>query len=550
MSKLKLLLGAFILCSFSLIAQDDFDGDVKWGEPLILKKKELGPYPIGVADDSFYSTKRLKKKTFLQTFGLKSLSLEKEVEMDFDYKGFDLTQISSFVFAEKVIFITSYVDKKAKKKHFLLHELENESALGKPIELAVTAWSSKKIAFTKKALAKMKEGGAYSFRFLLSEDYESMMVSYQNSDGDTETILFDKDLEEVGRTTMELPVEKFQVTSSRLTNSGRYYMVGYELKEGESKGLIKRQIEIAGDYHIYIHDAVSGDMEDIDLNIGKDIISIAVKVMDDESTVAYGMYSNEDAKGVSGAFFQKMSPKYEVEFTTLEEFEQDFITQHWTDRQKKKAEKKKKKKNPKKKSEPSLYSYIMHDLAVKDNGDLTLLAEQYYMYVTSHTYTDANGNSRTTYTYHYIYNDIIAVNCTNTGEVTWKQKVKKRQHSINDGGRLSSFYTMTQDNNIYLMYNDKEANMDDAEEATSMKDKRKQKKNTIAALIAISEDGDSKKSILFNFEGELGRTIVPKRCRRMGDKEVLLFAEMDGPKSGIVAALSKKRKMLGWLTLE
>ena len=98
----KLLLGVFILCSFTSLSQDEFEGEVRWGTPLILKKKESGPYPIGVTGDSFYSTKNAKKKTYLQTFGLNSLSLENEVEMIFEYKGFDLTQISSFVFAEKV----------------------------------------------------------------------------------------------------------------------------------------------------------------------------------------------------------------------------------------------------------------------------------------------------------------------------------------------------------------------------------------------------------------------------------------------------------------
>jgi len=550
MFKLIVLLGAFLIGSSALMAQDDFDGDIRWGVPIKMKKKEYGPNPIGVADNSFYATKTKKNHTYVQTFGLKSLALEKETELELTYKGFRLNRINSFVFAEQVIFITSYIDKKAKKQHYLLHKLNSSDQLAKPIELAVTGWAPRKLVATKKAVAKAKAAGAYSFSYIVSDDYESMMVGFMNSDQENEFILLDKDLEEVGRTIMELPYEEFMVTSGRLTNSGRYYMIGYENKTEETDGLIKRQIEIAGDYHIFVHDAVNGELEDIDLDITKDIVSVSLKVMPDESTVAFGMYSNEDARGISGAFFQKISKEREVEFTTLEEFEEDFITQHWTERQKKKAEKKKKKKNPKKKAEPSLYSYIMHDLAIKENGDMTLIAEQYYMYVTSHTYTDANGNSRTTYTYHYIYNDIIAVNCTPSGEVTWKQKVKKRQHSTNDGGYYSSFYTLVQGSNIFLMYNDKEANMEDAEEAVTSKQKRTQKRNTVAALITITEDGDSKRETLFDFDEEQSRTLVPKRCEKMSDNEVLLFAEMTGKaKAIVIGGKSRRTKILGWLTL-
>jgi hypothetical protein len=160
------------------------------------------------------------------------------------------------------------------------------------------------------------------------------------------------------------------------------------------------------------------------------------------------------------------------------------------------------------------------------------------MYVTSHTYTDANGNSHTTYTYHYIYNDIIAVNCTQNGEVTWKEKVMKRQHSTNDGGYFSSFFTMVQGNNVFLMYNDKEGNMDDAEEATTVKQKRELKKDNVAALISFSDEGETTRKTLFDFEGDLSRNLVPKRCMLMEKNEIFLFAEM-----------GKRMKVLGLLTM-
>jgi hypothetical protein len=532
-----ILLFTFCLVGSLSFGQANFDGEIRWGEEIKMKRKEIGPMPIGVADGSLYSTKRVKKDTYLQELSLQSLSITEQSEMNFKHNGFDLTSMGNFVFADRPIFMTSYIDKKEGKRHYLLHELENND-LGKPIELATVPYIRIGMIGARKKVAEATEKGAYSFNRVVSDDHETMMISFKNEDGQTETVLYDKDLEEVSRQEMEMPFENFQMTTGRLSNNGRYFMIGYEFEMEESKVLMGRDKKVAGDYHMLMFDAVNGEMEDVVLDIDKDIYSSALKIMDDGSCVVYGMYSNEDASGVSGAFFQKLDAKYNVDFTTLEEFEEDFITQFWSDRAKKKAEKKKKKKNAKKKEEPSLYSYIMHDLAIKENGDMVLLAEQYYMYITRQTYSNGNGGTYTVTTYHYHYNDVIAVNCSQNGSVTWKQKVQKRQYSTNDGGYYSSFYTIVQENDILLMYNDKEANMEDADEAGNVLDKRKQRRNTIAALITLSDDGESAKNTLFDFEEDASRRLVPKQCKKMSDTEILLYTTAKG-----------NSRILGWMTL-
>jgi hypothetical protein len=181
----------------------------------------------------------------------------------------------------------------------------------------------------------------------------------------------------------------------------------------------------------------------------------------------------------------------------------------------------------------------MHDLAVKENGEMTLLAEQYYMYVTTTTTTDANGRSHTSYTYHYVYNDIVAVNCTPEGDVTWKQLVKKRQHTINDGGYYSSFFTMVQGNGIFLLYNDKEANMEETDmDEKSVREKRKARRNTVAAIIHLNESGEANRKVLFDFEEDASRILIPKRCEKMSANEILLYTNA-----------AHNAKMLGWVTL-
>ena len=543
MIKPILFAGATLLLSTSVRAQDNFEGEIKWGEPFQMKRKEIGPNPIGSINGSFYSTKSKRSALSysgnlqLMTFNLETLALQAEDEIDLEYGDFNLTLINSFIFGDKVAFITQYTDKKAKKKHYLLHELEGGTSLGKPIELAEVGWSPNKLISTKKSRETSKNTGEFSFRLLISDDHESMMISYENeATSGTQTILLDKNFNEVGRGVIDVPYEEFGVVEGRLSNTGRFYSVGYEVEKDESTGLIKREIDVAGDYHVLIYNAVNGELEDFDLNIEREIVSVGIKILEDESFVAYGMYSNDDATGVSGAYFMKVDKERNVNYTERDEFAEDFITQHWTARQLRKAEKKKTRKNPKKQAEPSLYSYIMHDLVVKDNGDMVLLAEQYYMYVTSHTYTDANGISHTSYTYHYIYNDILAVNCTSEGVITWKNKVKKRQHSTNDGGKYSSFFTLFQGDNIMMIYNDSEANMDETDEED--KKKRKVKRNTVAAIITLESDGEISRKTFFDFENDEKRTLVPKMCEKMSENEMLLYTQA-----------SKKGRILGWVTL-
>lgn len=535
----RLLIWAICL-SYPLLnfAQSGFDGDIQWGEPFKINRKEIGPDPIGVADGRFYATKRAKKKRILQSMDLETLTPDAEVELELKENGEKVSLVNSFIFNDRVLFLTSRVDKKAGKQHYYLHQLTSRLALGKGLEIATTTWFKRRMIGGKGNAEKAAETGAFSFRFAVSEDKETLMIQYGDASGATNIILMDKELNEVNRSIMTLPYETFQVVSARLTNNGLYCMVGYEEEVGETDGLIKRDIKIAGDYHVFVYDAVTAELTDIDLDINNKIKSVSIKTLEDGSSIAYGMYAKEMATGISGAFFQKITSEYDVDFTTLEEFDEDFITQFWSDRQKKKAEKKKNRKNENKKVEPSLFSYIMHDLAVKENGDVVLIAEQYYMRVTSHTYRDANGNTHTTYTYHYYYNDIIAVNCKPDGEVTWKQKVKKRQYSINDGGYFSSFYTVVQGDDIYMMYNDKEANLEDSEEATTLLEKRQQKRNTVAAFITLDIDGEMDRKTLFDFSDEASRTLVPKRCERMSKNEFLLFTEGE-----------KRMKILGWLTL-
>ncbi|NRA12258.1 MAG: hypothetical protein HRT57_09920 [Crocinitomicaceae bacterium] len=135
----------------------------------------------------------------------------------------------------------------------------------------------------------------------------------------------------------------------------------------------------------------------------------------------------------------------------------------------------------------------MCDLIVKENGEMTLLTEQFSIRGISRTSQDAQGVWRTVMDYHYFHDDIIAVNHNNSGEVTWKLKIDKKQYSLNHDEQYASFFSTTDGKNIFLIYNDTGPNVEERDIRPLFSGRDKKKKYTVAALICITDGGISKK---------------------------------------------------------
>jgi hypothetical protein len=535
--KIKLLICLFTL-PVLLMAQEDFSGDIRWGEPIISTKKDSGPIPIGVLNDDFYALKRTKKGMIEQRYALPSFGLQKENPITLVWKGHKMAIIDYFIFGERVMYITVYIDDEIDhdKRVFLMHEIVN-GQVNNPIELAriEDEWGASKIG-SRTLLA-------YDSRFstVVSEDRKSLAILFleEKVKGQPDptiynVVLYNEGLEEVNRG--KIDTKDFAMGDRKLSNTGKLFIPGFQTTTEKGKGIFKFQKIIKGDAELWTFD--THGLEKVKIDIHKKVKAMAVKIFGNEDVIVYGMYANEKISGVSGAFFRKMDEKMNTVFESLEPFEDDFITQFWTDREKKKAEKKKAKNAEKDKEdqELSFYEYVLHDLVIKENGDFVLLAEQYYTYETTVTTTSSNGSTTTRTIYHYVYNDIVAVNCTPAGEITWKQAMKKRQHTTNDNGYYSSFYTFAQGDNLYLIYNGNEASLDDAEYASESERKKAERKKA-ATILNLGVEGEVTRKRLFGFEDDAARTLVPKRCEKMGEKEFLLFTE------------NRKSTIFGWVTL-
>jgi hypothetical protein len=201
------------------------------------------------------------------------------------------------------------------------------------------------------------------------------------------------------------------------------------------------------------------------------------------------------------------------------EFSHDFITAYMTEREEKKAERKAARKDEELGIE---WDYNLHEIIRRDDGGAVLIAEQYYMYAVTTCTTNPNGGQTCRTTYHYIYNDIIAVNIDPQGNIEWSAKVPKRQHTTNDDGYYSSYALEVKGDKIYLIFNDTGENLY-LKPGDKIKQFEFKGKDALVTIATIDGDGNTKREALFSPERR--ETILrPKDCEQMEDDRMFIYS--------------------------
>ena len=548
----NLTLALLTLVSLIGFGQTDLSDHVKWSELFETGKKVVAPTVIGEDGESIYLLRYVKKKTFIESYNLNSLTLKNSQLLELEYNDKKLTLLDQFMFDGKPTLYTNFYNKKTKISYFFIQNINPKTlSLSQPIKVAEREIESSKgimsgyaNSFRAKYGAKMKRSEDGQLGIFWTGKHE-MAAPRKKNDPPLKTnefigATYNSDLKLLSKIEVKLPYEYFTTTKSILSNDGIYYMLGYEYEYGEEKKLLRTRTTIqSGEMHVIIVDTESGEIETVDINTDEmEIEMMTFELLKDGGFQVAGL-TTEETRGVSGTFAITFDAGFEEINNSVHRFEDDFIQTTWSDKSKKKLEKKNKKneKKGKEKTGPVFYNYYIDHLIEKEDGTTTMLAEQYYVRVVTRTYTDSQGNTRTTTTYYYYYNDIIAVNFDAKGNFDWKTLVRKRQLSVNDGGYYSSYFVVTNDNEINIVYNDSESSIKDTE-GMSAKEKKKIRKNYIGVQVTIDEKGEQTKGKLFEFTEEVRMRLVPKVCGEAGDKVAFLYAK------------GKKGDKLGTLTVD
>lgn len=528
-------------------AQTEFDGEVSWGELIKVSPRSGSPVVIGQDGNSVYIIRYVKSKKFIEKYKLSNLQLEKSVELELEYNGKDLTIKDQFMFGGRPVFFTSFYNKKQKKTYAFLQTINKSNlVVSKPI-LVSERVIPKRNGIIGTIISNNEGRSSFDNAFILSEDGDFGFVAsavYPKGevvDKFTKRIgfkgrLYDTDLGLLIEANFELPHKNFIMEGYKIGNNGLVYIAGYpyEMVEDDSR-LIKKNVKELDNLEILVLDPENGDIEVLKIEMDRDVSNFTFRVESDGGIVIAGLTTKEDESGISGAFYTRYNAKLQEVGENVFDFEEDFITQGWSSRSKKKLEKKQKKDTRKgqEKTKATLYEYEIRDLIVKDDNTTTLLAEQYYVRVVTRTTSDGNGGTTTTTDYYYYYKDIIAINFDKDGELVWKSRIDKYQVSKNDGGYYSSFFTVVNGNDINIIYNQRESDMVDTEGMTRA-EKSKLRRNTVGVNVILADDGSQQKEKLFDFE-EGGLRLVPKVCSKAGDDMAFIYARArKGDQIGII----------------
>ncbi len=494
---------------------------VTWGEAF-KSKKTVYSKVLKTEGDLIYVLKFVKGETMIEVID-RNLNTTNVYPVSEKMNGDALVYEGLVAFDDSFIILGSMLNKK-EKTNSLYYSTITTSGKQSDWEKLVSL----------DYLKKRKSG---DFSYDISQDSSKLMLYYNIPFEDKEApekfgfLVLDENLDKIWQKDIELSYNEslFAVTNFEVDDHGNAYVLGREYAAKEDR--VKRAPNYK--YHILSYKNKGLDYKDYEISLENKFITDITFGFADDNIACAGFYSEKGTSSIRGTFYILIDSKSQkVLKSTYKDFEDDFLIQDLTEKQQEKA----KKKAAKKDKAIEAYEFDLRDFIIHSDGGVTLLAEQYYVRVTTTTTTDANGNTRTTTTYHYYYNDIIIVDISKDGKINWTTKIDKYQHSTNDGGFMSSYALMIDQDKLHMIYNMRAQHVYEKAERKELT--KKEKKAYLTLFVTVEPDGEVVEEILIDNRQE-ETFIVPKLCEEFGDNQMFIFTQRGA-----------KTKKLGTLTLK
>ena len=409
-------------------------------EKLSQEKVQIGvPYPVVDAGIKKYftyknliiSVKVDRGKFFLQTYNTDKLTLEKVAVFEDFPRGF---RIEKFIELKDRIFILySLWDRATEKEKFFTREID-------PL----------KCSFVEKGKKLLEVSGKISSRFscLTSHDKGKLFIQYRNkakfrNDSKNKDVIgmwvYDDNLQKLWGGDIEMPYteEKMDNLQYTINSDGDVFLLAIVRDLDAAPVLSERRlIKFAGP--------------------NADITEKVINFPEGKSGGNLSFFED----GTGSLVLAGYSGTTEVAKINLGKGDGDFQFDYYDiplDIINLNLKARKVKKNNKKESKNKtvgLSNLVPTNLYLHNDGSMVVVGEQYHVVV--HTSTDANGNTRTTYTYHY--DDILVTKINKDGSLAWMRKLPKRQHGKKPQGSMS-FKLIEGVDDLYFVYMDNIKNL-------------------------------------------------------------------------------------------
>jgi hypothetical protein len=508
----------FILLSSPLFAQVY---EATWGNEIVNPRKTFVNGIVGGDEEHFYVFRRAHVSLF---FSKPKLILEKYSKEDLSLvysRELKLTSVKSkkvhfeqiFCLKGKIILFTSFYDKATEMNTAFAQEIDENGKISKEfVEVDQIKVSSK------------RNNG--NFAFALSDDSTRILV-YHNppfekyADEKFSYKLFDTEMNLIWEKKFSLPFKdkNFTIGSYEVDNDGNVHMLARIVLPNTETGLkkIKQALNPSYSFRVISYYHKQDEIKDFELALPtkgsakKYVNDITFNVNSKGDVICAGFYGNKAGSGINGAFYMRVDRSTrEVVADGYKEFGKDFLGEFMSARKAKKNK--------------GLYNYDLKYLITREDGSATLIAEQYYVVVVCST--NPKTGQRTC-SYHYYYNDIIAVNVNSAGAIDWCTKIPKRQHSVNDGGYYSSFIFSLKDHNMFFMFNENPRNMKPPKKGSSKSSRvyyMNKPRKSVAVVVSLDAQGSTQKETLFSSK-EAKFILRPKVHYRLGGNETVIYSE-------------------------
>lgn len=465
----------------------------KWGQAVKSTKKNYFSEIIGKDGSNVYAFQKYKsgfyglgavQKIELLSYDKETMSLKLANDIDLDKRELESVKM----IGERIFLFMTDTDKKTDMITLEVQELDR-----KKLTLMPKVFTLGKMNFGN---ASKRKRGFYNIAH--SPDNNYILVNYIHNKDDkyakqkVDIRVFDSDFDLVWEKLDNLPFadEFFSLKEMRVSNDGNVYVLGQVIEEKRDRKNKKQEFQLYA-YKNYGEDIVEYPLVIKDKVIAEMVLAIA----GNGDIVVGGLYADEYK--ITGTFYMRINAiNQEVAASSFKEFGIDFLVAGLSERKEKKTKKK-----ASKGKDVGLFAYDLRNLKINNDGSIVFIAEQ--SFITSNTYTDANGNTRTTYTYHD--NDIIAVYVNPQGEIVENIKISKKQ--VGSTSFFHSYVLAIKNNALYFIYNDHIKNLNKTNDG--VESSFSGPKKALAVVVKVDNSGKLKKSALFGSK-EVGTLMRPK----------------------------------------
>ena len=413
------------------------------------------PYKVIDGYPKYYFADKENKHVLMVKFGRRDIFIQrfdantmKEVLVKKHKKNREQILQKITVIDGKVHYFYTMWDKQRKMHQLWVQEIDSENC----------TFSTK-----RKKLIEVNEHVKFSFIF--SQNQTRLLIKYRKRPEKVRDAvnfdkigmhIFDESLELITSNEIKMPYTEKQMDNIdyHIDQEGNAYVLARVRPDGSNKNYIGKGRNKTINYQIEL----------LKVNVKKNNVKISKIELEqygintiylydgfDNNMICAGFYNNvkNNTGNADGLFLFKVDEEGIITDKKFYEIPVEILNQY----KKARVQEINKKKDEKGKAEFS--SLVLRNIHIQEDNSIIIVGEQYF--VRTHTFTDANGNTSTRYSYHFY--DILVSKISPEGNLEWMRKLPKRQISGSPYGGCGFRYMTIKDKH-YFVFLDNVKNME------------------------------------------------------------------------------------------